>query len=90
MQNLSYLRIIYYSEHYVHTPLHIVKKEAKSITFAFGKEVTKSIPLRLIDEVTPAFALPMRNALQVPVGTPIYIWTFLFFCIVGDRMQKSP
>ena len=36
-----------------------------------ARRLQKSIPLRLIDEVTPAFALPMRNALLVPVGTPI-------------------
>ena len=45
-----------------------------------ARRLQKSIPLRLIDEVTPAFALPIANSLRLRFTLgPLYMDSFFIF-----------
>ena len=46
-----------------------------------ARRLQKSIPLRLIDEVTPASALPIANSLRLrfTLGAPVYLDSFFIF-----------
>ena len=49
-----------------------------------ARRLQKSIPLRLIDEVTPAFALPIANSLRLRFTLgPLYMDSFFIFLPVN-------